>query len=56
MVVSMSLTAARLPLAALLSAHWGAAGLWWAISATAAARGVAMAVLWRSGRWKRNRV
>ncbi|HEX3159464.1 MAG TPA: MATE family efflux transporter [Gemmatimonadaceae bacterium] len=56
MVVSMSLTAARLPLAVLLSAHWGAAGLWWAISATAAARGVAMAVLWRSGRWKRNKV
>jgi putative MATE family efflux protein len=53
MVTSTLLSAARIPLAIILSAIWGPVGIWWAISVTSIARGVAMALLWRSGRWKR---
>lgn len=56
MLASTTLTAARLPLAAWSSARWGVVGLWWTISLTAVARGVAMALLWRRGRWKRSTV
>ncbi|HEX5829743.1 MAG TPA: MATE family efflux transporter [Gemmatimonadaceae bacterium] len=55
MLASTTLTAARLPLAWWLTTLFGAAGLWWTISLTAAARGIAMAVLWRSGFWKKRR-
>ena len=53
MLASTSLTAARLPLAAWASARWGVDGIWWTITLTAVARGLAMALLWRSGRWQR---
>ena len=53
MLASTTLTAARLPLAAVAAAVWGVSGIWWTISLTAAARGVAMALIWRSGRWTR---
>lgn len=53
MLASTALTAARIPLAAWAASRWGSAGIWWIISITAAARGVAMAALWRAGRWKR---
>ena len=33
--------------------RWGSAGIWWVISLTAIGRGLAMAGLWRWGRWKR---
>jgi len=33
----------------------GVAGIWWTISLTAVGRGIAMAGLWRSGRWQRAR-
>jgi putative MATE family efflux protein len=46
-------TAARIPLAAWLAGLLGVAGVWWAIGATAVARGVAMALLWRGERWQR---
>ncbi|HEX5581920.1 MAG TPA: MATE family efflux transporter, partial [Gemmatimonadaceae bacterium] len=53
MLASTTLTASRLPLAAFATARWGVVGLWWTITITAVLRGVAMALLWRSGRWKR---
>ncbi|MFI5207115.1 MAG: hypothetical protein ACHQX4_03765, partial [Gemmatimonadales bacterium] len=45
-------TASRIPLAAWLAGVLGVAGVWWAIGVTAVARGVTMALLWRSGRWQ----
>ena len=56
MLTSTALTAARIPLAAWAAAQWGTSGIWWTISATAAARGVAMVALWRIGRWSRTSV
>jgi Na+-driven multidrug efflux pump len=56
MLTSTALTAARIPLAGWAAATWGPAGIWWTISATAAARGVAMIVLWRTGRWVKTAV
>lgn len=56
MITSTALTAMRIPLAAWWAAIWGPVGIWWAISVTAAGRGVAMMLLWRSGRWKRKTV
>jgi putative MATE family efflux protein len=56
MLTSTTLTALRLPLAALLAPRFGTAGIWWTISLTAAARGIAMMVLWRRGGWKKQNV
>ena len=56
MLTSTALTASRIPLAAWAAAQWGTTGIWWTISATAAARGLAMIALWRMGRWSRARV
>jgi putative MATE family efflux protein len=56
MLTSTTITALRLPLAAWAAMHWGTAGIWWTISLTAIARGVAMMLLWRSGHWKRRSV
>lgn len=53
MLTSTALTALRIPLAAWSAARWGTTGIWWTIAITAAARGVAMMLLWRSGRWQR---
>lgn len=53
MISSTVLSAARIPLAAILSSMWGPIGIWWAISVTSIGRGVVMSFLWRSGRWKR---
>ena len=52
MIASVTLTTARLPLALLLAVPFGLAGIWWTISATAIARGLAVAWIWRRGRWK----
>jgi putative MATE family efflux protein len=54
MLVSTTLTLARIPLAGWAGATYGITGLWWIITGTAVARGLAMVVLWRMGRWKRN--
>jgi putative MATE family efflux protein len=56
MAASVLLTVARLPLAVGLSAVMGLAGIWWAISGTAVARGAAMAWIWRRGRWRKRTV
>ena len=52
MIASTTLTASRIPLAA-WAARWGPAGIWWTISITAFARGVAMMAIWHAGRWRR---
>jgi Na+-driven multidrug efflux pump len=56
MLWSTGLTALRIPLAAWAGPHFGPAGLWWVISVTAVARGLAMIALWRGGAWQRNKV
>ena len=56
MLVSTALTAARIPLTQWAAPRFGTAGIWWAITITAVARGLAMLLLWRSGRWKRKLV
>jgi Na+-driven multidrug efflux pump len=55
MVASTTLTAVRIPIAG-WAARFGPAGIWWTIALTATARGVAMMLIWRSGRWKRKSV
>jgi len=52
-IVSTSLTALRIPLAAWWSGLVGLLGIWLALSVTAILRGVAMILFWRSGRWRR---
>jgi len=56
MLSSTLITAARVPLAAWAATRWGISGIWWVISITATARGVAMLALWRAGGWKRRTV
>jgi putative MATE family efflux protein len=53
MVASTSLTALRIPLSAWWSGAFGLVGIWWALSLTAASRGMAMLLFWRGGAWKR---
>ena len=53
MIVSTTLTGLRIPLSSWWSGLAGVMGIWWALSLTAASRGVAMAVFWRSGAWRR---
>ena len=55
-VTSTTLTALRIPLAAWWSRAFGLVGIWVALSATAVARGVAMILFWRGGRWRTARV
>ncbi len=54
MVVSTGLTGLRIPLAAWWSGVFGLVGIWWALSLTAASRGLAMVGFWRSGAWRRS--
>jgi putative MATE family efflux protein len=56
MLSSTVLTASRIPLAAWAADRWGSNGIWWVISLTAIGRAVAMAALWRAGRWRRKAV
>jgi putative MATE family efflux protein len=56
MLTSTALTALRIPLAWWAADRWGVDGIWWAISLTAAARGIAMIILWRAGGWKHKSV
>ena len=55
MLASTTLNLVRIPLAA-WAARWGPAGIWWVIGLTATARGIAMLLLWRGGRWRRSAV
>jgi putative MATE family efflux protein len=50
MLASTTLTGLRIPLAAWWSSA-GVIGIWWALSVTAVARGVAMAAFWWRGGW-----
>ena len=56
MLASTTITLARIPIAIWAASRWGTAGIWWTISLTAVARGVAMLILWRGGRWQRKSV
>ena len=56
MLTSTALTALRIPLAWWAAARWGVDGIWWTISLTAVARGLAMIALWRAGGWKHKSV
>jgi len=51
-IVSTSLTAMRIPLAAWWSRMFGLLGIWLALSVTAISRGIAMILFWKSGRWR----
>jgi putative MATE family efflux protein len=55
-VVSTTLTASRIPLSAWWSRSFGLIGIWIALSATAIARGIAMILFWRGGKWRAIRV
>ena len=55
-IVSTSLTALRIPLAAWWSRRIGLLGIWLALSVTAISRGVAMILFWKGGRWRTVRV
>jgi len=55
-IVSTTLTASRIPLAAWWSRLTGLLGIWLALSVTAVARGVAMALFWKGGAWRTARV
>lgn len=52
MLTSTTLTILRVPLAAWAAVSWGIEGIWWVICLTATARGLAMMILWRAGRWQ----
>ena len=52
-IVSTSLTALRIPLAAWWSSLGGLLGIWLALSVTAILRGVAMILFWRQGAWRK---
>jgi putative MATE family efflux protein len=54
-LVSTSLTALRIPLAAWWSGAIGLLGIWLALSVTAIARGVVMILFWRGGAWRSSR-
>jgi Na+-driven multidrug efflux pump len=56
MIASTSITAVRIPLAAWAAVRYGIDGLWWTITLTAVVRAVAIALIWRAGRWKLRRV
>jgi Na+-driven multidrug efflux pump len=50
------ITFSRIPLAVWLAGALGVAGVWWAISVTAVARALAMAILWRGEAWEHRRL
>jgi Na+-driven multidrug efflux pump len=55
-IVSTSLTAMRIPLAARWSGAFGLLGIWLALSVTAIFRGIAMILFWKAGKWRTVRV
>jgi Na+-driven multidrug efflux pump len=52
MLVVVGISALRVPLAGLVAAGYGLAGIWWMLALTAMARAMAMTSLWRWGRWE----
>jgi putative MATE family efflux protein len=55
-IASTTLTLLRVPLAAWWSGAIGLLGIWLALSVTAIARGIVMAVFWLGGAWRRSTV
>ncbi len=55
MLVSVPITAARIPLAYLLAVtlNWGTSGIWWAIALTTGLKGFLNALLFAMGIWKK---
>jgi len=55
MLVSVPITAARIPLAYLLAVswNWGTSGIWWAIALTTGLKGFLNALLFALGIWKK---
>lgn len=51
-IVSTTLTALRIPLAAWWSRPLGLLGIWLALSVTAISRGIAMILFWKGGKWR----
>jgi putative MATE family efflux protein len=58
MVVSIPGSLARIPLAYFLSLHLGlkANGIWWALTLTSIAKGTALALWFKKGRWKTKKI
>ena len=52
-LASTALTLLRVPLGAWWSGAIGLVGIWLALSVTAIARGIVMAIFWLSGAWRR---
>jgi putative MATE family efflux protein len=55
-VASTSLTGLRIPLSAWWSRSFGLVGIWLALSVTAIARGIAMILFWKDGKWRAAKV
>lgn len=55
MIWVVGLSAIRIPLAAYVAPRYGLGGIWWVLSVTAVARGLAMTALWHWGGWQRAR-
>ena len=58
MLVSVPLTALRVPLAFYLAGRFGTgiAGIWWVISVSTGLKGLLIAAWFRLGRWKHSRI
>ncbi|KPL01048.1 MAG: hypothetical protein AMJ91_01770 [candidate division Zixibacteria bacterium SM23_73_3] len=58
MIVSISGSLTRIPLAYLLAVHWGLGitGVWWAITSTGIAKGVVLTCWFARGRWKTKKI
>ncbi len=56
MVTSTLVTVSRVPLAIWAADRWGTTGIWWVITGTAIVRALAMAAIWKRGRWKHRTV
>ena len=58
MLVSVPVTAARIPLAWLFAIHWqwGIDGIWWAIAMTTGIKGFLNTLLFALGIWKKKRL
>lgn len=52
LVISLPITALRIPLAALLAPVYGMNGIWIAIFSTSILKGILIAIWWKLGRWK----
>ena len=58
MIVSISGSLARIPIAYLLAVHWGMGitGVWWAIASTSVVKGIVLTYWFSRGRWKSQKI